>query len=293
MPPAYFLCYRREDAGWAAALYGALVKVHGPSRVFKDITSLPLAADWRGAVAAGLDRSSHVVALVGPRWMDGVDAQGRSGGRSDPIVFELTEARARGLAIVPVLVGGAQMPPAARLPAQVRPITELNAAHIRPESADADIVFLVSRLPQPRVARLPQPGVAPRPVPPEPTETRPRWRTGLAVGVAVAVVVAVVVGVVALVSKIDFAGAGPPPVLTIQPTKGRVGTRINATATGFDPGATVQFLFQARPLAESVADANGTVSATFTVPQSPSGTLTVTATQQRSVKYDDALFTVT
>jgi hypothetical protein len=73
-PPGFFLCYRRTDAGWAAALYGALVKVHGPGRVFKDITSLPLAADWRQAVTGGLDRTTHVLALVGPQWMDGVDA---------------------------------------------------------------------------------------------------------------------------------------------------------------------------------------------------------------------------
>jgi hypothetical protein len=49
-------------------------------------------------------------------------------------VFELTEARARGLVVVPVLVGGARMPPAALLPPVVRPIAQLAGAHVRPES---------------------------------------------------------------------------------------------------------------------------------------------------------------
>lgn len=115
--------------------------------------------------------------------------------------------------------------------------------------------------------------------------------------VVLAVVVGVIIGAVTLLSRLNFGGlpgGGPQPVLAIQPAEGPVGTQISATATGFDPGATVEFVFHARPLAQSVADANGAASATFKVPKEmPDGPWTITAHQQQSVKSDDALFTVT
>jgi hypothetical protein len=100
VPPSFFVCYRREDAGYAAALSRALAERHGPDRVFKDITSLPLAHDWRSEVAAAIGRSTHVLVLIGPNWMAGVDQRGLRDGQPDPIVFELVEASRAGRAVV-------------------------------------------------------------------------------------------------------------------------------------------------------------------------------------------------
>ena len=146
VPPTVFICYRREDAGYAAALSTALALRHGPDRVFKDITSLPLARDWQMEVTAAIGRSTHVLALIGPHWMTGVDPDGQRGGRADPIAFELGEAFRTQRTIVPVLLGGQRMPPAHHLPYALQRLPDLNAAYIRTESADADIATLVDRL---------------------------------------------------------------------------------------------------------------------------------------------------
>lgn len=154
MSPAFFLCYRREYAGYATALSAALTQRYGRRRVFMDITALPLAQNWREVVAAKLDRSTHVLALVGPQWMDGVGINGRRDGQLDPVVFELTRAFKRELTVLPVLLDGQRLPEARTLPPVLRRFAELNAAHIRSESADHDIAQLVRRLPNPWLGRI-------------------------------------------------------------------------------------------------------------------------------------------
>lgn len=94
------------------------------------------------------------------------------------------------------------MPPARLLPAPVRPLAELNAAFVRPETADEDVDDLVAALPQPVRQNTPRPP-ARRPL-------------RLAVG---AVGAAVVVGAIALISRIGLPGAsspepGSPPPIT-------------------------------------------------------------------------------
>lgn len=287
MAPAFFLCYRREDAGWALGLSGALEERHGRERVFKDITALALAEDWRAQVVAGLDSCTHVVAVIGPGWMDGVDIQGRRNGRLDPIVFELTEAMARRRPIFPVLVGRMLMPSADQLPHPLRPLAELPAAYVRPESADYDVDLLVDQLPQPTPVVRPDRGAA---------VTRPR-RHWPAVVFGLVVAIAVVFGVITVVSRLGI--LGPAPELTLVPGEGRASTTISATATGFNPGATIRFRFHATPITDVTANADGTATTSFRVPADYARfgpmTWTVQASEEDSIglKRDDALFTVT
>jgi hypothetical protein len=293
-PATFFICYRREDAGYAAALSRALAERHGADRVFKDITSLALAQDWRAEVAAAIGRSTHVLTLVGPSWMVGVDASGRRNGRPDPVAFELAEAFRLGRTVVPVLLGGYGIPPAHRLPQALQRLPDLNAAYIRTESADADIAHLVDRL-SPRSNRTAHPQDA-RPRPPQGRSGAGRLVGSLA---ALAVVGALVWAGVTVWDKLPGLSTALPgdatPVLTISPDRGRLGSTVTATATGFSPGATVRFIFHASPVADAVADGDGRVTATFTVPQTyfAGTTYDVTAVEERSATRDSALFTVT
>jgi hypothetical protein len=131
---------------------------------------LELARDWRTDVTAAIARSTHVLALIGPNWMAGVDQRGLRDGRHDPIVFELVEATRTGRTVVPVLLAGQRMPSAQRLPAPLQWLSSLHAAHVRVESADADIATLVNRMPQP-----PRRQVDAQPQRPDPA-TNPRRR---------------------------------------------------------------------------------------------------------------------
>ena len=53
------------------------------------------------------------------------------------------------LHVVPVLLGGQRMPAADHLPYALHCLPDLNAAHIRTESADTDVTMLVERLSEP------------------------------------------------------------------------------------------------------------------------------------------------
>jgi hypothetical protein len=232
--------------------------------------------------------------------MVGVDQYGRRDGRPDPVVFELTEAFRAGRVVVPVLLGGHGMPPTHRLPHALQRLPDLNAAHVRTESADADIAHLVDRLP-PSVPRPQRP--VPRDVPP----TRPPARSGvgrfvgclLALALALAVLGALAWGGVTLWDKLPSLPPGFPgasdPVLTLSPNSGPTGTTVTATATGFRSGATVRFYFDLQDVSVEEADGDGRVTTTFTVPGG------YTARRNAEVKASEwgwgdsksALFTVT
>src|SRR5215203_3449306 len=102
---------------------------------------MALGSNWKDQVVDESDRSTHVLALIGEAWMDGVDDDGRVAGGADAIVFELEEAFRRNVAVVPVLLGDREMPTLGELPAPLRRhgFPDLNAARIRADSPRADI----------------------------------------------------------------------------------------------------------------------------------------------------------
>jgi hypothetical protein len=281
-------------------------------------------------VVAAIGRSTHVLALVGPNWMADVDQQGMRDDRYDPIVFELVEAARTGRTVVPVLLAGQRMPSEHRLPAPLHWLSSLHAAHVRVESADADIAALVDRLPQPPR----RPVAAPPRRPDSAPDPRRRGGVGLLVTLAVlvtAVVIAFTSGALDAVvndptgavdtpvngptGAVDTPvnepappqddGAAPPqgagPSLTkrslkLTPRSGTMTTRITATGTGFTPGATVDITFGAQNAAEVPVGSGGRFSWPFSVPEfyraSPTFNYMVTATERDTANFATANFTL-
>ncbi len=68
------------------------------------------------------------------------------------------------------------------------------------------------------------------------------------------------------------------PAIAITPTSGLTGTPVTVDGTGFTPGATVNIVISRGTVAAATVGPNGTFSATFSVPSSPPGAETVTAT---------------
>jgi hypothetical protein len=83
----------------------------------------------------------------------------------------------------------------------------------------------------------------------------------------------------------------------LKPSSGPAGSRVNATASGFQPGETVQFSFQAVLVASAVADQSGVAEASFAVPQEFSAfsgaDLEVLATGGTSDRGAEATFMIT
>ena len=148
--PGIFISYRREDAsGYAGHLYRDLTERLGRDRVFMDIDTLQPGLDFAEALDRAVTTSDVLLALIGPRWHSVTDAEGRRRleNPDDFVRREVATALAReDIRVIPVLVGGAKVPPAADLPEPLRPLSRRNAFEISDERWDFDVGRLVKTL---------------------------------------------------------------------------------------------------------------------------------------------------
>ena len=118
-----FLSYRQADArAWAVALRDELAQAFGSAAVFFDADSLQ-AGRWSDQIAAALHGCKVLLVVIGSGWLAATDAEGRRR-LDDPDDVHRREIehalRNDGVAVIPVLVDGAAMPPAASLPASLQ-----------------------------------------------------------------------------------------------------------------------------------------------------------------------------
>lgn len=97
---------------------------------------MPLGMDFRTHVSDIITRSDIFLAIIGPVWVNASDDQGRRRleNPADLVRVELESAfAAEGKWIVPVLVGGAEMPQPDELPQSLQKLAYLHAAVVRPD----------------------------------------------------------------------------------------------------------------------------------------------------------------
>src|SRR5215472_2221996 len=72
-----FISYRREEtAAQAGRLYDHLSGRFGKSRVFRDIYSIAVGADFEEAIKEALSKCDILLALIGPQWASLADSKG-------------------------------------------------------------------------------------------------------------------------------------------------------------------------------------------------------------------------
>jgi hypothetical protein len=164
-----FVSYRRSDVGGhAGRLSDALVDRLGPENVFHDVTAIAAGRDFTIEIDRALASSDAVLAVIGPGWLRATTADGRAR-LSQPDDFvrrELIQALGSTIPVVPVLVGGAALPSASELPAELAALARRQAVVIRDEAFHSDVDLLLQSLR----------GERPRPAP-------SRWRLFAAAGV--------------------------------------------------------------------------------------------------------------
>jgi hypothetical protein len=124
-----FVSYRRVDAqGWAGRLGADLAAAFGDVARFFDLASIPPGADFLLEIERSLANACAVLVLIGPRWLDLRNEQGRRlDDPGDVLAAEVVKALSLGVPVIPVLLGGAAMPAAADLPEPLRPLHRRNA----------------------------------------------------------------------------------------------------------------------------------------------------------------------
>ena len=140
-----FISYRREDA--AANALGVsqyLANEFGRRNVFLDIdmragTKFPLFLEQR------LAQCKVMLVLIGPDWLNSSDEQGRHrlDLPDDWVRLEIAQALKRGITVIPVCVGGANLPPSTELPEDIRGLVDHQAISITHPGFRRDMSGLV------------------------------------------------------------------------------------------------------------------------------------------------------
>jgi sulfatase modifying factor 1 len=191
--PRIFISYRREDSElFTGRLHDRLEPHFGRENVFMDIDDIPFGVDFRKHLDEAVSRCDVLLAIIGENWLNVCHREGpRQGSRrlEDPADFvriEILSALARGIPVIPVLVGGARVPTERELPEGLKDLAYRHAAEVRGGRDFKDhVARLIRGLEQ--LLRVPQersagdPGLPPDPHPAPKSQRVPQERSAGAV----------------------------------------------------------------------------------------------------------------
>ena len=150
MPSKVFISYRRDDSRYQARMiHQAFCQELPRDNVFMDVDSIPPGANFRKILKEWVDQCEVLLALIGPGWIDVTDpASGRRRleNPSDFVRIEIGEALKRDIPVVPVLLDGAPMPDAAKLPDDLKELADRQAEFVVYRTFDADVHRLIRKL---------------------------------------------------------------------------------------------------------------------------------------------------
>ena len=174
-----------------------LVDQFGEPDVFQDVSTIEPGQDFTEAIDHALDESDVVLVLIGRNWLAATDSAGetRLHDPDDYVRIEVGRALARDLTVIPVLVGGAALPPIGDLPEDMATLAHRQAVELHDATWHQDVDGLVGSLRGPR--RL--------------DARRRRWLTAGAGAVGLIGVAILAVSVLADGDDSETAELPPPP----------------------------------------------------------------------------------
>ncbi len=140
-----FLSYRRADApGYVARIGDELERRFGADAVFRDVDDMRAGDDWKKALARAVSGADLVIAVIGPRWQEALQA-----GESEWVRFELNQARTLDIPIIPLVLDGADYAPS-DLPQELNWMADVQNARLGDGKGrwDADMNDLQARVAQ-------------------------------------------------------------------------------------------------------------------------------------------------
>lgn len=136
-----FISYRRRfDYGSARLLKEQLTEAFGEGTVFRDVDSIPPGEDFPESIRKAIESSDAFLPLISPGW---VGVIGELQDARDFVRREIAFALARPVPLIPVLLGGAEMPEPEDLPEEIRSLASRQAVELSESRWDYDVQRLI------------------------------------------------------------------------------------------------------------------------------------------------------
>ncbi len=145
MPGKIFISYRRDDASAEArSIYLRLQAIFGSANLFMDVDTIEHGRDFREVLESHLPKSAVQLVLIGPGWLGNPEhGQDRRLDQDDDFVrIEVASALRSKIPVIPVLVGGAQMPQEKDLPDDIGALAFRQSARVTHENFAGDMELL-------------------------------------------------------------------------------------------------------------------------------------------------------
>lgn len=137
-----FISYRRSDSeGYAGRIYDHLTRLLDDSDVFMDVDSIAPGANFVEMLNKTLAEIDVMLVIIGSTWLTARDEKGRRrlDQKEDFVFQEIAAALSRDIAVIPVLIGKAEMPTATDLPDGIMGLASRNAVSLRHNSFSSDM----------------------------------------------------------------------------------------------------------------------------------------------------------
>ncbi len=145
-----FISFRSSGAGSYAAVYldEVLPRVFGRERVFRSSRSIAAGADYRKVLTEALRRTRVLLVLIGDDWasVPGEDGKPLLHRDDDWVRREVGTALREKVPVIPVLLTGARLPGADRLPPDLAALADRQTVHLRHRHIDPDAGHLVRQI---------------------------------------------------------------------------------------------------------------------------------------------------
>jgi hypothetical protein len=148
-----FISYRRRGSqGFAGRLADDPIDRFGEEQVFRDVEIRP-GDDFAEVIESAIASCSALLVVLGPQWLDHRNEKGepRLHEPGDWVRLEIEAALAKNTWVVPILVGGARMPPASALPDSNQRLSRIQAFELTDRRWDRDVeqlaAMIASRIP--------------------------------------------------------------------------------------------------------------------------------------------------
>lgn len=146
--PTIFVSYRRKDTAYeTTAIAGKLASHFGRDHVFMDVDTIPAGQDFREVIRHSLGQCDVAIIVIGERWLelDANSEERRIDNSADYVRLEIETVLSKSIPVIPLLVGGAQMPTPAELPDSIADLAYRHAMLVRPgRDFDRDIDSLIA-----------------------------------------------------------------------------------------------------------------------------------------------------